>query len=454
MVYSRLNRRKVDLAPAWDTMPSNDVAYQRAHVRRRLLEAGIPDLQTVIDSAHRLARDAGLGHPGIGSDGRHLEIGLTDKSDAARSVLRWLVQQRGREPQQMLFIGDDFGAGVDGGGNDRLAMIPELRRATFVSVGASGDGLPARVLALGGGPARLLAILDDQIERREQVARRSFPEPVHDPAWRFEVDGFDPFREREVETWLTVANGESGTRGALEEGSAVSTPATLVAGVFGDGTDEPRFRQPVPAPDWTGLRLIVQGSVFGVTNGELLQHRRVLDMANGIVYRYWRQRGRNGRTVDVRTARFASLADRHVLAARAEATPVDFSGNIMWEGAVGISHAGGPTKETEFEALEEPGFLARTRGRNGGGHVLAVTTKPAPGSPVTRHLEAARDVIGGRVEPGDPATVDRLAVIVSARTKVPSPDTARRALARAQQLGFDELLRRHRAAWQERWRRR
>ena len=52
-----------------------------------------------------------------------------------------------------------------------------------------------------------------------------------------------------------MANGESGTRGALEEGSAVSTPATFVAGVFGDGTDEPRFRQPVPAPDWTGLRL-------------------------------------------------------------------------------------------------------------------------------------------------------------------------------------------------------
>ena len=40
----------------------------------------------------------------------------------------------------------------------------------------------------------------------------------------------------------------------------MSTPATFVAGVFGDGTDEPRFRQPVPAPDWTGLRLKVDGT--------------------------------------------------------------------------------------------------------------------------------------------------------------------------------------------------
>jgi kojibiose phosphorylase len=35
---------------------------------------------------------------------------------------------------------------------------------------------------------------------------------------------------------------------------------------------------------------------------------------------------------------------------------------------------------------------------------------------------------------------------------VPSAESARRALARAEQLGFDELLRRHRAAWDERWR--
>ena len=34
---------------------------------------------------------------------------------------------------------------------------------------------------------------------------------------------------------------------------------------------------------------------------------------------------------------------------------------------MGVSHAGGPTKETEFEALEEPGFLARTRAATAAG---------------------------------------------------------------------------------------
>ncbi len=288
--------------------------------------------------------------------------------------------------------------------------------------------------------------------RRQREARARFPEPVDDPAWRYEVPGFDPIREREVETWLTVANGETGTRGSLEEGSAVSTPATLVAGVFGDDTAEPRIREPVPAPDWLGLRLKVGNTPLTVANGEILDHRRVLDMRHGVVYRYWRQREAGGRTVSVRTARFASLDDRAVMALRAEAVPEDFSGRIVWEGAVGVTHAGGPVRETTFEPSDAPGFVASTRGRNGGGHVLAESTRPAAGSPVERTVEQARDVIGGRLEAGEPATVDRLVAIVSARTRLPSRDRALRTLERAERLGFEELLARHQAVWAERWR--
>jgi len=445
------NRRTIDLIPEWPDPPGARAAELQERVDARLARAGINDVGEIIELSRALSRRAGFAQPRITSDMKHVKIGLTDKGDSMRAVLKALIQDRGRRPQDMIVLGDELGPIGSHEGGDYLTLIPELRRSTFVSVGVEPNGVPPRVLHVGGGPEEFLRILQDQLAHREEVARAGFPAPTRDPAWRFEVKGFDPFREREVETWLTVANGESGTRGALEEGSAVSTPATFVAGVFGDGTDEPRFRQPVPAPDWTGLRLRAWGSVVSLSNGELLDHERVLDMRHGVVYRYWRQRLRSGHTLRVRTARFASLADRQLLAMRAEATPEDAPGRIAWAGALGVTHAGGPTKETSFEKLDEPGFIARTKGRNGGGHVLAVTTRPAPGSPVVRHVEQARDVIGGRLEPGDPATVDRLAALVSARTRVPSADSARRALARAEELGFDELLRRHRAAWDARW---
>jgi kojibiose phosphorylase len=453
LVGDHLNRRSVDLIPDWPEPPGASVGELRRRVEERLRGAGFAaGLTECMELAREIGREAGLAHPAVTSDVRHIDVGLTGKADAMHAVTRALVTGRGRRPQDLLVLGDTFGPVVDGQGTDSTMLIPELRRAVYVSVGAEPAGVPAQVLHAGGGPTSFLDILHDQLARREIVAQRSFPEPSADPAWRFEVKGFDPFREREVETWLTVANGETGTRGALEEGSAISTPATFVAGVYGDGTGDPPFRQPVPAPDWTGLRLMVAGSALTLSNGEILDHERVLDLRHGIVFRSWRQRLRSGRTVRVRTARFASLADRQVMAARAEATPEDFAGSLVWQSAIGVTYAGGPTRETAFEILDDPpGLIASTRGRNGGGHVLAVTTNPAPGSPVVRTPQQARDVIGGRLEPGDPATVDRLAAIVSARTKVPSPEVARRALQRAQEAGYDELLRRHRSAWDAAW---
>jgi len=452
IIYDRLNRRKVDLIPAWADPPKAQIDLLQQKVNARLAKAKISGVGEVIDLARQLARQAGLAHPAITSDIKHIEIGLTDKSDSMRYLCRALLRERGRGPKDIVVLGDEFGPIGDSDGSDYLTLIPELRESVFISVGVEPNGVPPRVQLLGGGPDEFLRLLDAQIEMREQVARNRFPAPVQDPAWLFSVEGFDPFREREVETWLTVANGETGTRGSIEEGSAVSTPATLVAGIFGDGTGDPSFRQPVPVPDWLCLRLFVEGTQVNLANGEILDHQRTLDMRQGIVFRSWRQRDRVGRTVRVRTARFASLVDRAVMAVRAEATPEDFSGRLVWEGCVGVSYAGGPTTETTFESLDTPGFIARTRGRNGGGHVLVVATKPAVGSPVTRHIEQSRDIIGGRLEAGEPATIDRLAAVVSARTRVPSTEVALTVLRRAEEQGYDELLGAHRAAWEQRWR--
>jgi len=57
----------------------------------------------------------------------------------------------------------------------------------------------------------------------------------------------------------------------LEEGSPASTPATFVAGVFGDDTGELHIRQPVTAPDWLCLRLLVEGMPLNLMNGEIIE---------------------------------------------------------------------------------------------------------------------------------------------------------------------------------------
>ena len=448
---SRLNRRSIDLVPGWRGRRNAPPERVRRAVQERLTQAGFTDLDEALSLSRSLAGKIGLMYATITSDVRHIEIGLTDKADSMQWVTRHLLADRDRDPSDLIVISAEFAAAGAVEGRDAPMLVPDLEDSLFVSVGAEPAGVPPRIVHLGGGPSRLLELLDAQIDVREREARENFPQPTDDPAWLFRVEGFDPFREREVETWLTVANGETGTRGSLEEGSAVSTPATFVAGVFGDGTAEPRIRQPVPAPDWLCLRLRVNGTPHSLSNGEILEHHRVSDMRQGVVFRDWLQRDRNGRLVRVRTARFASLDDRSLLAVRAQATLPGVAGELLWEGCIGVSHAGGPVAETAIESLEAPGFLAVTRGRHGGGHALAVVTLPTPGSPVVRQVHHARDLIGGRVEPDEPASVDRLAAVVAARSGPPSAAVARAAITRAQEVGFDELLRRHREAWERCW---
>jgi trehalose/maltose hydrolase-like predicted phosphorylase len=448
MVARALTERGVRVRTSAPRAARHVLSVPAAAVQRAF--ASIDELVLIAEaSAHRI----GLPHVSVTVGARRIVVALTDAGESMRWVDQRLVRARCRAAADLLVIGDAFGApgGVEGG--DARMLLPELGEATFVSVGDEGDGAPPQVLHVGGGHAELLRILDAQLELRERVAHQSFPRPDEDPAWLFVTEGFDPFREREVETWLTVANGHTGTRGSIEEGSAASTPATFVAGVFGDGTSDPMIREPVPAPDWLFLRLHVDGVPLNLANGEILEHRRVHDLRQGVVFRDWRQRDRTGRLVRVRTARFASLADRRLLGLRAEANLEEGEGYLEWESGLGITHAGGAVAETAIQGFDDDGggLLAWTRGRNGGGHTLAVSTAPSPGSPLVRAVQQSRDAIGGRVVAGEPASVDRLAAIVAARSRAPSGTSARAALDRGRRMGYDELLRRHRAMWESCW---
>jgi hypothetical protein len=81
----------------------------------------------------------------VSSDAKHVEIGLTDKSDAAR----WLIAELARSgvgAGLVLIAGDEFGSLGGLPGSDSLMLVPEAQRSTAVSVGAEPTGAPADVL--------------------------------------------------------------------------------------------------------------------------------------------------------------------------------------------------------------------------------------------------------------------------------------------------------------------
>ena len=118
-------------------------------------------------------------------------------------------------------------------------------------------------------------------------------------------------REHEVESLFAIGNGYVGCRASLAEGGALSAPATFVAGVF--DTKPGSVPELTPVGDWTRLSAVIESQPLLLDRGHNLEHRRILDMRQGIFWREWRHQDEAGRITQLRMLRLVSLADRHLL---------------------------------------------------------------------------------------------------------------------------------------------
>ena len=126
IVSQRLNRRKIDLIPLpeWTDPPKAQIDRLLAAVEQRLHAAGIESLAEVAALSTDIAHAAGLADPHVTSDAKHVEIGLTDKSDSSHAVLDEFWTD-GIAPESVLIGGDEFG-GIGGlPGSDSFMMISE-----------------------------------------------------------------------------------------------------------------------------------------------------------------------------------------------------------------------------------------------------------------------------------------------------------------------------------------
>jgi trehalose/maltose hydrolase-like predicted phosphorylase len=296
---------------------------------------------------------------------------------------------------------------------------------------------------------------------------------AEDPRWQLVADGWSARTEPAVEGAFALVNGYLGTRGAVEEGSAVSTAATFLYGVFDTATvasaqvaSTPGHQivaAPTPelvvAPDWSKLRVAVDGVQLTTETAEVLSQRRTLDLRRGVLVREWRLR-MGGRTTLLRSLRFASLDDRHILGQALEMLPEDWSGEVTVEAIVDgdVTNAGGVRHLVDHRGRRvEGGMLLETAtAQRRIGICMAAATM----------LAGDDGRVGGEGEPGELALVGRyrfqasagrtwrLEKVVTVFTSRDGPDPAARAvkrLAGATALGLPALLARSAAAWAKRW---
>jgi trehalose/maltose hydrolase-like predicted phosphorylase len=82
-----------------------------------------------------------------------------------------------------------------------------------------------------------------------------------------------------------------GTRGSLAERTSLSSPATFLAGAFEASEAPGGTLELTKLPDWTQLRVLVEGVPLSLETGTTLDHRRILDLQHGLFFSNLAARG-------------------------------------------------------------------------------------------------------------------------------------------------------------------
>ncbi|MBI2264915.1 MAG: glycoside hydrolase family 65 protein [Armatimonadetes bacterium] len=166
-----------------------------------------------------------------------------------------------------------------------------------------------------------------------------------------------------LESLFTLANGYMGTRGAPEEGGRGTLSGTYLAGVF---DEVPGHVPELPViPEWTRVRLFVDGAPFSLHSGTVLESRLTLDMKKGTFERRVTWQDSKGAVTMIRTVRMLSMDDRHLAALIYEVTPLNHEAPMRLESFLDASLSdNGPTHLEVGKADTSPGgelrLLTRT----------------------------------------------------------------------------------------------
>lgn len=285
---------------------------------------------------------------------------------------------------------------------------------------------------------------------------------AQDRLWQITEYPHQPDKQLYYETIFTLGNGYLGSRASFEEGQAGETPSTLVHGIFNhaQGALVPEL---VNVPDWTGIRLTVDGTPFHLRppgdewltplGGASLGYQRTLNLREGVLRRETLFRAETGATVRVTFERFASLADVHVLAQRVtiiaiDGTPsitleawqereTDNQGRVHW-GATQVSASESETTWTA-QTLQSGYHVALSSRLNSPARVsVADTATPT----LQTHIQLEKD---------GQAVFEKLTAIYTSRDVEDPLAAARQKSAEALVMGYDALLTGHIARWATYW---
>ena len=179
-------------------------------------------------------------------------------------------------------------------------------------------------------------VVEDISETSLESLNNWFKKGIEEDGWNITYHTYELNKERTREALLTVGNGYSGTRGAMDECDAntINYPGTYIAGLYN------RLSTPIAgrdiwnedfvnAPNWLPVTFCINdGKWFDINSTEIISIQRKLDFKSGLLTRSLKVKDENGNETLVESKRFTSMADPHLSALHYSVKPLNYSGKI------------------------------------------------------------------------------------------------------------------------------
>jgi len=170
IIYNRLNRRKIDLIPEWPDPSKDEIDKLLLETEKRLEEEGFAGgIKKAYKLLSDIAKTSGFGSAKITSDVKHLEIGLTDKSDSINWILQNIADKYNIKDSEIIIGGDEFGSIAGFEGSDSKMIIKNRKDITYFSVGIEPNGVPKNVIHIDGGPECFEKLMEEYINITKKI---------------------------------------------------------------------------------------------------------------------------------------------------------------------------------------------------------------------------------------------------------------------------------------------
>ena len=373
--------------------------------------------------------------------------GLIGKPDP--DIFVYAVKKLKLFPRECVVF-EDAVSGVDAGIRGNFGMVVGISRKSFNLKKAD------KVVS----DLRYLSVSD---------IRTWFREGMQKDSWDFDYHDFSPEKEKLRETLCTIGNGYIGTRGCHETQSDLQFhyPGCYIGGIYNELKTKikskiARNNSLVNCPNWTLIKIKIGGKLIQPFEEEILDYEKMLDVKDAVLRHKIVFKDKKGRITELKSKRFASMANPHLCGIVYNIKPVNYSEKIAL-----ISFIDGNVKNNNvqrYRGLKSRHLKAIFREKVAGNIVLHTKTNTSKCDVVmsarnkffSEHKNKTiktRDSIGEEIsfkakQGKDYSLAKTLAVFTSNDSQKPKEDSIKLLKKNKK---FDSVLEMHEKAWRKIW---